>query len=153
MKITTIYLLTFLLFISCSGNKKNSDKYTEAKELYKQSLDIHDEIMPKMGEIMQLQQKLKDKKDSISDQDKVSKIETSIQDLENINADMMQWMHNIPKVPEQDASQASETGELPSPKEAKTIQENSLKKIREVRKNMDESIGRANELLESLNSR
>jgi len=65
-------------------------------------LDIHDEVMPKMGQVMSLRKKVRAKSQEILltenfDQIKVSDLDSIAEALELANKEMMSWMNDWTK--------------------------------------------------------
>ena len=92
LKTLTRLFLGLVLFgiISCdktSGEKKTYDA------LYNEVIAVHDEVMPKMGELSGLSQSLKQRADST--QISAANYEKGIEDLENAYDFMMEWMHGF----------------------------------------------------------
>jgi hypothetical protein len=93
--ILSLFLLPAVLLVSC-GEKKKEVK----DELYDKVMAVHDEVMPKMGDIMKLKKQLKGKIDELSSEEvidsaKISQLEQAIADLDNSHEGMMGWMHEF----------------------------------------------------------
>jgi len=90
------YLLIFTLmnvvfsFNACS----NADAVTEA-EAFQKMMAVHDEIMPKMGEINRLSRELKALEAAIdtSNRELMGEIDGAIRALEKADQGMMAWMN------------------------------------------------------------
>jgi hypothetical protein len=98
-------IVSSVLIVSCSEKQK------EAKdELYDKVMAVHDEIMPKMGDIMKFKKQLQEKIDALSEAEeidsvKISELEQAIADLDKVtNAalkqadshdEMMGWMRQF----------------------------------------------------------
>jgi hypothetical protein len=87
----TIFKLSLMLFaflmISCESKEK------EVEKLKTETIAIHDEVMPKMDDIMKLKKSLKAEQDSVSTE-KSTDIQQLIISLENSDRAMMNWMRN-----------------------------------------------------------
>ncbi len=89
-------LLTIIAVISC-GEKKKSAKDL----LYDEVIAVHDEIMPKMDDMMKYKKQLSQKIDTLiaqgADQNKevIESLKKSVKDLEMANDQMMDWMHQF----------------------------------------------------------
>ncbi len=89
-------LLTIISVVSC-GEKKKSAKDL----LYDKVIAIHDEIMPKMGDIMKYKKQLSQKMDTLiaegADQnvESIESLKKTVKDLEISNDEMMNWMHQF----------------------------------------------------------
>jgi hypothetical protein len=88
-------IVSSILIVSCSEKQK------EAKdELYDKVMAVHDEIMPKMGDIMKYKKQLQEKIDALSAAEevnsaKISELEQAIADLDNSHDEMMGWMRQF----------------------------------------------------------
>lgn len=89
MKIIFKLSLVFvaLLMMSCSSKEK------EIEKLQSETIAIHDEVMPKMDEIMKLKKSLKLEQDSVSEEESTA-IQELIISLEASDKAMMNWMRN-----------------------------------------------------------
>ena len=91
-----IYLLLLLIFASCGEKKDNTQK-----ELLDKVLAVHDEVMPKMGDIMKYKKELNAKIDALIEagsEENANQIDTfkkAIEDLDNSHDGMMNWMHGF----------------------------------------------------------
>ncbi len=93
---TSLFLIVMLLIASCGEQKKS------AKDaLYEKVMEVHDEIMPKMGDIMKYKKQLKEKIGMLTTEsteenaDKIAELNKAINDLENSHEEMMNWMHGF----------------------------------------------------------
>ena len=157
MKIKIMFFLSLMIFIavSCHEKEKSELNYKEAKLIYDKAIEIHDEVMPKMGNLMQIQKSLKEVKEQITDKNLIDKIDISIQELENAHDVMMNWMRNIKRIPETDDIKTLDKQELellPTPEEMEEIQSKSLEEIKKIKETVYSSIKNAEFLLASLNS-
>lgn len=82
----SLFLFSFLL-ISCDTKDK------EIEKLQSETIEIHDEVMPKMDKIMKLKSSLKSEQDSVGTE-KYQKIQALIISLEQADEAMMNWMRN-----------------------------------------------------------
>ena len=92
MKRVSLIFLSFLIFGSC-----NSGVDTQA--LRDEVLDIHDEVMPKIGEVMSLRKKVMTKSQELAltdnyDQNEVASLDSLANALEVANKGMMRWMND-----------------------------------------------------------
>lgn len=93
-KVNVFFLLALILY-SCSPG-------VDTKVLKNEVLDIHDEVMPKMGELMSLRKKVMTKSQALSadvnhDQNEVSSLDSLATALESANKGMMIWMNDWSK--------------------------------------------------------
>ena len=97
----TFALLLVLGFVSCNKNKDKqaSDPATDDpnKVLYSQVMDIHDEVMPRMDDIMKLKRELKETVESASNlvPEKKKELEQKIIQLDSASKAMMRWMNDF----------------------------------------------------------
>ena len=96
MKTFTPILLITLLISGCGNEDKNAQN-----ELLQKVMDVHDEIMPKMGDIMKYKKQLNAKISELTEtaaEENDAQIETlkeAVEDLENSHEEMMNWMHGF----------------------------------------------------------
>jgi hypothetical protein len=82
-------LLYALVVIGCAKQDPN-------QVLYNEVMDIHDEVMPRMDDIMRLKRELNERidKEELSDTVKTA-LENKILLLDSAGKAMMDWMHNF----------------------------------------------------------
>lgn len=90
----SIFIMSAILLVACEEKPKETDL------LYKKVMEVHDEIMPKMGDIMKLKKQLKEKIAELNasaeaDSVKISSLELAIADLDNSHEEMMGWMRQF----------------------------------------------------------
>lgn len=90
--------LSVFSLTSCGPNK--AEQQTKEKDaLAKEVLDIHDEVMPKMGEIVKLRKEIKGKINKWTETpdtapaDSLSTATNLVNQLEQADKGMMEWMH------------------------------------------------------------
>ena len=77
-------LFTLLLVFACGDTKKSTQE-----ELHDKVMALHDEIMPKMGDIMKYKKQLNNKIDALIEEgtdvhaDKIDELRNVVEDLEN----------------------------------------------------------------------
>jgi Holliday junction resolvasome RuvABC ATP-dependent DNA helicase subunit len=84
-----IVCLAFFLAIAC--NPKNQDSI---KQLDQEILAIHDEVMPKIGQVLDLRKKINVQLDSCNNQAGKDTLQKISYALTKADADMMHWMHH-----------------------------------------------------------
>lgn len=92
-KIFPIFILTVLFMYACGEKKKEASEM-----LYDQVMAVHDEIMPKMGDIMKYKKQLRQKAELLSaeaDSAQVAAINKAISGLDKAHDEMMGWMHEF----------------------------------------------------------
>jgi hypothetical protein len=90
----SIFIMSAILLVACEEKPKETDL------LYNKVMEVHDEIMPKMGDIMKLKKQLKEKLAGLDtateiDRAKIDEIERAIADLDNSHEEMMGWMRQF----------------------------------------------------------
>lgn len=161
------YCLMALLFgglLSCqtASEKEAKDPEMEkAQTIYTEAIAIHDEVMPRMDDIMRLKRKLNAQKDSLSQLGadtyaaRIDSIELLVANLEKADKAMMQWMRSIKQLPaelsdeEYDLQTQSDTSQNRVPVQ-QLIEEQEAQKeaIVEVKAMMEESIAEAKAYLQ-----
>ena len=141
-------LAVSVFFISCSGsgNEGRSDRergYLDS--MFAQAMVVHDEVMPRIDEIMQLKLEFKDLlKDrgtlTLSSTDSVE-LNRAIQVLEEADEMMMVWMRKYTKIP-------ADSIEF---EKAKAFVDSGYFKVKKVKNSILESIEHANQLKNKLN--
>ncbi|MCK6616701.1 MAG: hypothetical protein L6Q51_03580 [Cyclobacteriaceae bacterium] len=97
----TFALLLIIGLVSCGKNKDKqaSEPVTDDpnKVLYNQVMDIHDEVMPRMDDIMKLKRELKEtvEKSAGLVPEKKKELEQKILQLDSAGKAMMQWMNDF----------------------------------------------------------
>lgn len=87
--------LFLTLLVSCA-----QEKVDENKLLKQEVIDIHDEVMPKMGELRSLKKSILEKIEALesnvdSDPDSIQRLKTYADDLENAFEGMFVWMRQF----------------------------------------------------------
>jgi len=92
MRYYLVSLLTLFLLIGCSENLQKKQE----EELEKEVLEIHDEVMPQMGEVARLRDELEKRKESLDSlaSKQAQIIDELIAQLSEANQGMMDWMRN-----------------------------------------------------------
>lgn len=92
------YLLSILLLMACSTSTQKEERSSEAASdlsvLKEEVLAIHDEVMPKMGDLRRARKNLLLQADSLmeSDPDRAAMLTTIADELDAANGGMMVWM-------------------------------------------------------------
>ncbi len=89
-----ITLLTLVLIVSCQPSK---DGQVDLKALKDEVFDIHDEVMPKMGDLRRVRKSLMLQADSIqlTDSLRAKTLLEASNRLATANEGMMQWMRDF----------------------------------------------------------
>ncbi len=130
--------ILFLTFISaCKDSPQKSDTPSQMKEV----MAIHDEVMPKMGDISKLVATLKSKVDTT---ESGKEYEKAMIDLQNAHKEMMDWMRGFG-----DRFNSDEilNDAALSPEKLKWLEEEE-QKIKKVKEDINSSIENAEKLLE-----
>ncbi len=91
-----LYFLFLFVFASCGEQKKSAKD-----KLYDKVMAVHDEIMPKMGDIMKYKKQFNEKMNALIEEseeanaDKIDELKVAIAYLENSHDEMMDWMHGF----------------------------------------------------------
>jgi hypothetical protein len=132
-----------MIVSSCGGNKAEEQK-KQQEALAKEVIAVHDEIMPKMGELMSLKKKVKAKAEAWTatpgegTEAKTAEAEEIVAALEAADKAMMDWMHEYnggQGLYEHEAIMEYLNGEM--------------EKIKKVKEDMLSSMERANAFLEA----
>lgn len=119
--LSIIALLT--LMVSCSTPKKEAVQ--EEPSLKDQVMDVHDEVMPKMGELRKTQKELLALADSsAADSLVAAKFSQLASEIDNANESMMAWMRNF------------DPNFEGTPEEVEKYLQDQLKSIEEVKSDM-----------------
>ncbi len=102
--------------------------------LYDQVMDVHDEVMPKVGEIMKLKRELQEKIATSPDMvaERKAELEQIISNLDSASQAMMNWMHEFNPLPD-----------TVDQEKAREYLESEMERIRKVKTLMLESIEKA----------
>ena len=140
-----LYLLLFvILAVAACQNTSNpeeassdvgADSLSPREVIYTEVMEIHDEVMPKMHDIMSLSKKLKALK-STNQSDTVA-INQQITSLENAGEGMMVWMRNF----------SPDTGN--TPEESLEYLKGEKEKISAVKRDMEGAIENAGRYLQA----
>ncbi|MEM8967016.1 MAG: hypothetical protein AAGE93_11410 [Bacteroidota bacterium] len=146
------FSLIFISLSSCqSSTTTEADaNLTQAQEIYDEAIVVHDEVMPRMDEMMRLRRTVQQQMDSLQQVDSVAyadtlqQMQTIVQNLKEADDAMMQWMRNTVGVPTQE--------ELQSPDPVDTtniiqVQQQQKAAIEQVKQQMESSIEEAKALL------
>ena len=132
---TLLTIAGLLSAISCKDSKK-MDEPTRMEQV----MDIHDEVMPKMGTLGKLVGQLKPMADSLGAESIEAK---AMKDLQQANKSMMDWMQGF--------GNRFDSEEIMNGKELSEEKEQWLKeeeeKVKKVKEDINASIQRAEEIL------
>lgn len=82
------------ILVACGGAKEEKDPVSDLKE---EVIAVHDEVMPKMGELRKVEKLLRSKADSLSEADSLvaNRHVAAADAIEHANEGMMNWMRNF----------------------------------------------------------
>ena len=146
-KILTVLIVAgSVTIISCGGGDKNHDhsghKNDEPKtatdSLYSEVMAGHDEVMPKMDEIMKLKRELQEQIANTPDMviERKEQLEKMISNLDSASTAMMNWMHEfnpLPDTTEQEKAREYLEGEMERIRNVKTLMLETIEKARETK--------------------
>ncbi|RUA33356.1 MAG: hypothetical protein DSY77_10440 [Bacteroidetes bacterium] len=91
MDMKTVLKLSFIVAVILLSSCESKEK--EVEKLKSETIAIHDEVMPKMDDIMKLKKALKSKQDSTNNVNS-DQVQEMILALEESDKAMMNWMRN-----------------------------------------------------------
>ncbi|NJL75975.1 MAG: hypothetical protein HC892_14085 [Saprospiraceae bacterium] len=134
-------ILALFLGFACNDNANKVEQLKEQEALYQQVREVHDEVMPKMGELNAITRGLKalsDLPDSLQ-----TNVTAAVSNLENAHEGMMSWMSSL---------QTLEGLQTKPHEEIITYLSEELVKVEAVKSDMLSSIAAGKTLLEQLTS-
>lgn len=136
-KVTLTFFCALLLFVSaCKEKKEVAVERTQMQQV----MDIHDEVMPKMGTLGSLARKMKSKVDTTV----IGMTYSAAQkDLESAHTEMMDWMTGFGE--RFDSSEIMKGKALTTQKQKWLDEEEA--KVRALREHINTSIAKAEALL------
>lgn len=141
--LTSLFIVGLLVLAACGKGGEhqhsNSDSSTDDspnQALYDQVMDVHDEVMPKMDDIMKLKRELQDKIANSPDMvvERKEQLEKVIANLDSASNAMMTWMHEFNPLPDSiDQEKAREylESEMERIRKVKTLTLESIEKAKE----------------------
>lgn len=88
-----ILIAAFVFSFACSAPAKK-ESASEQPSLKDQVMAVHDEVMPKMGDLRKAQKALLTKAETTTDSTEVAQLKQLAADIEAANEGMMVWMRN-----------------------------------------------------------
>lgn len=129
MKKLSFLFIVLLTISSCGGG-------FDANEEKNKIFDVHDEVMPKMGEVMNLRKKVLEKA-STMEEAKANELRDLAKELNDASNQMMTWMRDWSK-------NSGQYMEMQNGADAqKTYLAGEMEKVQEVKKAINESLERA----------
>lgn len=134
MKKLSILLFVLLAFSSCGGDSFNAE--VEKNKIF----DVHDEVMPKIGEVINLKKQVLEKAEGLQDTE-ASELKTLAEELDNASEAMMSWMRDWSK-------NSGQYMEMKNGAEAqKGYLAAEMKRVEEVKEAINSSLAKAKEAL------
>lgn len=127
--------ILIIALISCISCKEKDEKTLTLEKMHDEVMYIHDLVMPEMSTIRKLKKNLQKKTKEDNTLIDVTKINQTIEELENGSESMMKWMEEFKKP---DYSQYEN---------AKAYYESEMDRIQNVKSLMETSILNANSIL------
>lgn len=90
--LTLIVAIAFTFACSAPTKKESASDQPSMKE---QVMAVHDEVMPKMGDLMKARKALLAKLETTTDSTEVAKLKQLAAEIEAANEGMMVWMRNF----------------------------------------------------------
>ncbi len=139
-------LLAIISIMSCSRSSDHSGMNHDTEQtqeegpnqaLYNQMMDVHDEVMPKMDDIMKLKRELQEQIANSPDMvvERKEELERVISNLDSASNSMMSWMHRI--------HEFDPLADSVDQEKAREYLESEMEEIRKVKELINESIEKA----------
>jgi len=138
-----LFVIGLLVMNACAktGEQDHSEHDTPTEEspnqaLYDQVMDVHNEVMPRMDDLMKLKRELQDKIANTPDMvaEKKAQMEKMISNLDSASTAMMNWMHEFNPLPDSTDQE-----------KAREYLESEMERIRKVKSLVTETIDKAKE--------
>jgi len=141
-----IALLSILSILSCTKSSDHSTMNHDAdltqeegpnQALYNQMMDVHDEVMPRMDEIMRLKRELQEQISKSPEMviERKQELENVISNLDSASNSMMSWMHRL--------HEFNPLADSVDQEKAREYLESEMEEIRKVKELISESIEKA----------
>lgn len=138
-----LFVIGLIAMSACSktGDHDHSEHDATTEEnpnqaLYDQVMDVHDEVMPRMDDLMKLKRELQEKIANTPDMvmEKKLQLEKMISNLDSASTAMMNWMHEFNPLPDSVDQE-----------KAREYLESEMERIRKVKSLITETIDKAKE--------
>ncbi|WP_159090948.1 hypothetical protein [Aquimarina aquimarini] len=142
MKLSFLYsaLLALLICVSCNQLSKEEQEFDV---LMQKVIDVHDEVMPKMGEMSSLIKDLESKIDTTAQGQSYAKAQKDVKDAYDF---MMTWMSDFSdQFPHEEESSKTDPEKLSS--QMKLLKEEEVK-VTKLKEQINSSIENAKQLLQ-----
>ena len=148
-----LFLLSAFAFAACEGGSTNADQSDEpsAEEameaetaLYKKVMEVHDEVMPKMGDLNRVKRNLEQKAEEMPGQVDTVAVAQTVAAIEAAENGMMDWMQGISKHRPETMREAGESHEA-----IMEALNQELESIEKVRDDMMSSLQKGQQMLQT----
>lgn len=139
-----LFVIGLLAMNACSKTNEHDHSEHEDTEmeespnqaLYDQVMNVHDEVMPRMDDIMKLKRELQEKIANTPDMvvEKKAQLEKVISNLDSASTAMMNWMHEFNPLPDSVDQE-----------KAREYLESEMERIKKVKSLVTETIDKAKE--------
>ncbi len=146
MKRVTIFLSLILIITACGGPK------LDTVALRNEVMDIHDEVMPKMGELRSLKKQVLAKSEELkssADAQTVGDLENLAGSLDEAYSGMMTWMNDWSKSEKNFLNKDNGLKTGVDPEDAAKFLSDEKERVSKVRDNINSAIKSAKEVLGS----
>ncbi len=138
-----LIIIALFAMVACGKSGEHEHSHDESatedgpnQALYDQVMDVHDEVMPRMDEIMKLKRELQDKIANTPDMvlERKAQLEKMISNLDSASNAMMNWMHEFNPLPDSlDKEKAREylESEMERIRKVKTLTLETIDKAKE----------------------
>lgn len=134
MKKLISFLFLTLVLVSCGGGYDTDGKV-------KAVFAVHDEVMPKMGEMMKLKKQLLDKTADLTDSTEIIQLRALAKDLDEAQSGMMVWMREWSKTAQPHIEEKT------SEEDRDAFFTAEMEKVEKVKTDINASIAAAEEVL------
>jgi hypothetical protein len=141
-------IVLILLVSSCKEGPDPviEERMSEFDTLTERTIEVHDEVMPQMGTLMELSHELESRLETVEDSAVQMSVTASIQDLNDAHVNMMEWMRDYSeKFPYGEPAPES----LPALEEKMPVLEKELDEIQKIKSETDRAIVVARAILDS----
>jgi hypothetical protein len=122
MKKLIVMMALATSLVACTDDRKNA-----ADALDKEVMQIHDEVMPKMGKVLTYRKRINNKIDSCRTQACKDSLQPISYALSKADEDMMQWMRNFERPEGLDTAEAYLTVQKQEIEKVRALVEEGLK--------------------------
>jgi len=134
-------VIAFGTLLAACGD--NAEQLQAQQETWEEMMEVHDEVMPKMGEISRLRRELTAKMEALdsTETEQIETIDATLAQLDGADIGMMDWMGDL--------QQLSTLRENNSHDEIMAYLEQEKEKVQKVKENMLSAIEAGKQMLDS----